>query len=270
MVPGVYDCVSAMTAAAAGFRAVAVSGYCVEASLLGRPDLGFTGLSDMEQVARRIANSVHTPVICDADTGYGDGRHVWDTTRRLEAAGAQGIHIEDQTDPKRCGGMAGRQVIHAEEMVLKVQSAVGARRTDDLLVIARSDAKESGGLHEVVRRLNRYADAGADIAFAAEPYTLEELRVLGQEVAAPLAICAGVPGWPDSSENKETYAELGVRMVLYPFLSLYPAFTAMRRAYADLAAHGAVSPQVAQAEMVSFNEFNEFIGLSQWESRAQP
>lgn len=99
-------CVSEL-AEQAGFRAVAISGYCVEATLLGRPGLGFTGLTDVEGVARRMVHAVQVPVICDADTGYGDERHVWETVRRLEHAGVQGLHLEDQVAPKRCGGLAG-------------------------------------------------------------------------------------------------------------------------------------------------------------------
>ncbi|MQA76703.1 MAG: carboxyvinyl-carboxyphosphonate phosphorylmutase, partial [Solirubrobacterales bacterium] len=204
LVPGVYDCISALVAQQAGFGAVAISGYAVEASLLGRPDLGFTGLTDIEGVTRRIAAAVQVPVICDADTGYGDAKHVGETVRRLEAAGAAALHIEDQADPKRCGGMSGREVVGVEAMTAKIRAAVDARCTEDFLVIGRTDALESRGLQAAAERLNRYAEAGADVVFAGESYTPAQLRALTSRVEAPLAICAGIPGWSASFETQET------------------------------------------------------------------
>lgn len=266
LVPGVYDCVSAKLAEAAGFGAVAISGYCVEAALLGQPDLGFTNLTDVALVADRITGSVSIPVICDADTGYGGPNQVWDTVRRLEKAGVQGLHIEDQATPKRCGGMAGRGVVPVEEMVAKVEAAVDARRDGDLVVLARTDARESLGVDEVIRRLNAYLRAGADVAMLAEEYPPEEIRRVAAGVDGPLAICAGVPGWSASFEARETYEAWGVLLALYPFSSLYPAVKAMRDFYGRMAAEGGVSPDAAEA-LVDFSWFGQFIGADAWLER---
>ncbi len=268
-VPGVYDCLSALLAHKAGFRAVAISGYAVEASLLGRPDLGFTGLTDVEGVARRVAAAVPVPVVCDADTGYGDAKHVHETVRRIEAAGAAAVHIEDQVDPKRCGGMTGRDVIGAEDMAAKIAAAVDARAHDDFVVIGRTDCLESEGLDAAVKRLNCYARAGADVVFAAEAYTPEQLRELTCRVDAPVAICAGIPGWPAAFESRETYESWGVRVVLYPFVGLYPAARAMQETYTALADRDGLSERDSRDRMIGFDAFNDLVDLTAWRDREQ-
>ena len=264
LVPGVYDCVSALIAQQAGFPAVAISGYAVEASLLGRPDLGFTGLTDVEGVTRRIANTVTVPVICDADTGYGDAKHVRETVRRLEAAGAAGLHVEDQVDPKRCGGMNGREVVDIDLMTAKIRSAVDARSSDDFIVIGRTDALDSQGLDAAVERLNHYAEAGADVVFAGESYTPEQIRALTAGVDAPVAICAGIPGWPASFETQQTYESWGLRMVLYPFAAIYPAARAMQETYTELAERRGLSEATARNRMMEFDAFNALVDLPTW------
>lgn len=267
LIPGVYDCVSAMMAERAGFRAVAISGYAVSASLYGLPDLGFIHLHDMVQVAQRIVNAVSVPVICDADTGYGGPNQVWQTVRMLESAGVQGILFEDQIHPKKCGGMAGRGVVSLDEMLEKITAARDARRQPDTVLIARTDAKETLGLDEVIRRLNRYLGAGADLAFAAEPYTPEEVQHLAREVQGPVAICGGVPGWSGSMETRSTYISWNIKAVLYPFTSLYPATKAMERMYQAMASTEGVTSAMTSEHMVDFDWYGEFLGLNQWRER---
>ncbi len=269
LVPGVYDCVSAKIAEASGFAAVAISGYCVEASLLGQPDLGFTSLTDVVLVADRISAAVSVPVICDADTGYGGVNNVWETIRRLEKAGVQGVHIEDQASPKRCGGFAGRTVISNEEMVAKIQAAADARRDPEFVLIARTDARESFGVDEVIRRLNAYLDAGADAAMLAEDYTPEEIQRVAAAVEGPLAICAGVPGWSASFELRESYETWGVALVLYPFSSLYPAVKAMQTFYDRMATDAGVTAEHATDALVDFAGFGQFIGVDAWLEREE-
>lgn len=266
LVPGVYDCLSALVAEQAKFPAVAISGYAVEASLLGRPDLGFTGLTDLEGVAQRVSAAVEVPVICDADTGYGDAKHVYETVRRLEAAGAAALHIEDQVDPKRCGGMSGREVVEVESMTAKIRAAADARAGEDFVVIGRTDALESEGLDAVVERLNRYADAGADVAFVGESYTAEQIRELTSRVEAPVAICAGIPGWPASFETQETYESWGLRLVLYPFAAIYPAARAIQEVFGDLAERGGLAESDVRDRMLGFDAFNALVDLPRWEA----
>jgi 2,3-dimethylmalate lyase len=265
--PGVYDCLSAMLAAEAGFPAISLSGYSMEASQFGLPDLGFMGLTDVETVARRVCASTRLPVICDADTGYGGPGNVWQTVRRLEAAGVAGLHIEDQADPKKCGGLPGRRVISVPNMTAKIRAACSARVDPDTVIIARSDAFASEGLDAVAVRLNAYLASGADLAFAAENYSLDEVRRLTRMVDGPLAICGGVPGWSGSHETVETYAEIGVRLVVYPFTSIFVAAQAMRDGYAEMARRGGFDREMARTRMFDFSAFSRFIGVDVWSAR---
>lgn len=267
LAPGVYDCLSARLAADAGFSAIAISGYGAEAALHGLPDLGFVGLAEIADLATRIAAAVDVPVICDADTGYGGPAQVWESVRRLERAGVEAIHIEDQANPKKCGGLPGRAVVPVEEMCAKVRAATGARRSPDFLIIARTDAKSAEGVAEAARRLNAYFAAGADLCFAAENYTLEELRELSGLVNGPLAICGGVPGWSGSFETGETYASMGIRLVIYPFSSLFVAARAMREVYRAMQTEGRITPEAADDAMCSFEWFSDFIGVDRWTER---
>ncbi len=267
LAPGVYDCLSAMLAAEAGFSAISLSGYSMEAAQFGLPDLGFMGLTDVEAVARRVCASTSLPVICDADTGYGGPNNVWQTVRRLEAAGVAGLHIEDQADPKKCGGLPGRRVVPVAEMAAKIRAACAARANPDTVVIARSDAFASEGLEAVASRLNTYLANGADLAFAAENYSLDEIRFLARSVEGPLAICGGVPGWSGSHETAAAYAGIGVRLVIYPFTSLFVAARAMREGYAEMARRGGFDREMAGARMVGFDDFSRFIGVDAWNDR---
>ncbi|MFC4353289.1 oxaloacetate decarboxylase [Fodinicurvata halophila] len=269
LAPGVYDCVSARIAESTGFEAVSISGYGVEASQFGLPDLGFTGLFDMVEIAGRITQAVDVPVICDADTGYGGPAQVWETARRLESQGVQAIHIEDQGSPKRCGGLPGRKVIAAEEMAAKVRAACQARRNSDFLIIARTDAKDSEGLDAAAARLNHYFAAGADLGFAAENYSFEELQQLSGMVDGPLAICGGVPGWSGSFETSDTYRQLGIALVIYPFTSLFVAAKAMQDFYRAMKDADRVTKEATEQSMTPFEWFGEFIGVERARQREE-
>lgn len=161
--PGIYDPLSARVAEHAGFEALAISGFGVEAALLGRPDIGLLTLSELVDQARRIAGAVGVPVTCDGETGFGGVHNVARLVRGLEDAGVAGVQIEDQRSPKRCPGLEGRSVVSVEEQLARLGAALAARRDPDFLVIARSDA-DLLGFDELVLRCNRYLAAGADVA----------------------------------------------------------------------------------------------------------
>jgi 2-methylisocitrate lyase-like PEP mutase family enzyme len=173
--PFVFDCLQAKLAAAAGFDAVYMTGFGTAAAR-GYPDLGLLTMSEMTANARAISNSVKVPVICDADTGYGNPLNVWRTVREYEDAGAAALHIEDQVFPKRCGFLAGKQVIKLEEMVPKVRAACDARRDRNLVIIARTDALQPHGWDDVVLRARAYRAAGADLIFVDGIKTLDDLK----------------------------------------------------------------------------------------------
>src|SRR5919197_4810872 len=171
--PGAYDALSARLAEQAGFGAVYMTGFGASASLLGRPDVGLLSFGEMADHARRIVQAVGVPVIADADDGYGNPLNVRRTVHEYEAAGVAALHIEDQVAPKRCGHLAGKQVIPAGEMVEKVRAAVEARSS--LLVIARTDARAVEGLEAALERARRYREAGADVLFVEAPQGEEEI-----------------------------------------------------------------------------------------------
>jgi len=265
--PGVYDALSAKLAEAAGFKAIEISGYSVEASLFGLPDLGFAGLSDVADVAERIAGAVSIPIICDADTGYGGTANVYQTVKRLERAGVSAIHIEDQAEPKKCGGLPGRKVIPTAAMCDKVKAALDARSSSEFLIIARTDAKGPNGLGDAIDRLNAYADIGADAVFAAERYEREELVRLGREVKGPIAICGGIPGWPGSFASAEEFKSMNIRLVMFALASLYLATRAMQDVYGRMAREQNLTPEVADKTMCSFDDFARIVDVARWSGR---
>src|SRR6266851_1747512 len=173
--PFVYDCLQAKIAERAGFNAVYMTGFGTAAAR-GFPDLGLLTMPEMVQNVRAIAHAVKLPVICDADTGYGNPVNVWRTVREYEEAGAAALHIEDQVFPKKCGFLAGKQVIAMEEMVPKLRAACDARRDQNFVIIARTDALAVNGWDDVARRARKYRAAGADLIFVDGIRTLDDLK----------------------------------------------------------------------------------------------
>jgi methylisocitrate lyase len=161
--PGIYDALSARIAEHAGFEAVAISGFGVEAALLGRPDVGLLTLDELTGQARRIAGAVEVPITCDGETGFGGVHNIARLVREMEACGIAAIQIEDQDSPKRCPVLDGRTVVSLDAQLVRLKAALAARRDPDFLIIARSDA-DVISLDELVRRCNRYLQAGADMA----------------------------------------------------------------------------------------------------------
>ena len=164
--PGIYDAYGALFVEQAGFEAAYMTGNGVSASLLGRPDVGLVDLTLFAAHAHRAAACVDIPLICDADTGYGNAVNVQHTVREFEAAGVAAIHLEDQVLPKRCGHLPGsRPVVELSEHVGKIEAAIAARRDPDFIIIARTDAAAGHGLDEAIRRGKAYREAGADVVF---------------------------------------------------------------------------------------------------------
>jgi 2,3-dimethylmalate lyase len=173
--PFVYDCLHAKIAQREGFKAIYMTGFGTAAAR-GFPDLGLLTMNEMIENVRALARSVDIPVICDADTGYGEAINVQRTIREYEDAGAAALHIEDQVWPKRCGFLEGKQVIPLENMTAKLRAALDARRDPNLVIIARTDALAPLGWEEVTRRARAYRAAGADLIFVDGLKTLEDLK----------------------------------------------------------------------------------------------
>jgi 2-methylisocitrate lyase-like PEP mutase family enzyme len=173
--PFIFDAFQARIAQATGFHAVYMTGFGTAAAR-GFPDVGLLTMAEMVENVRYIANAVEIPLICDADTGYGNPVNVYRTVREYETAGAAALHIEDQVWPKRCGFLAGKQVIPMEEMVPKVRAACDARRDQNFVIIARTDALAVNGWDDVIRRARAYREAGADLIFVDGIRTLDDMK----------------------------------------------------------------------------------------------
>lgn len=189
--PGVFDGYSARLVEAAGYRTAATSGAAVSNSLLGVPDIGVMGLNENVTHCRNLARSISIPLTADADTGYGNPVNVWHTVRLFEEAGVAGINIEDQVSPKRCGHMPGKQVVEDAEMVRKIEAACMARRDDDFVIIARTDALAIEGIEGAARRARLYAQAGADLIFPDAVRTEEEIARIVDAAGIPVTINMG-------------------------------------------------------------------------------
>lgn len=264
--PGIYDAYGARLVERAGYEAVYMTGNGVSASLLGRPDVGLVDLTLFAQHAHRAAACVDIPLICDADTGYGNAVNVKRTVEEFEAAGVAAIHIEDQVAPKRCGHLPGaRPVIELGEAVGKIEAAVAARRDPDFTIIARTDAAGAHGLDEAIKRGQAFRSAGADVIFVelkTGATILDDLKRVTASVAAPCLVNidgGGVLGDLTASEIER----LGFRIAIFPGLARSVAGFAIREALAALKRDGNV--KALRGRMLSLQEYNAVIGLAEVE-----
>src|SRR5918994_3558753 len=186
IMPGVYDALSAKIAARAGFEVMFITGYSLSATLLGEPDFGLLTQSEVVGAAQRICPIVNTPVIVDADTGYGNAINVIRTVEELLRAGAAGLFLEDQVWPKRCGHMKGKQVIPLGEQLKKLRAAVEAKAGQDFFIVARTDSRQALGLPEAIKRGLAFKEAGADAIFIEAPESTEEMAEISRRVPGPL------------------------------------------------------------------------------------
>jgi len=261
VMPGVYDALSARIAEHIGFDAIFQTGYGSAAALLGMPDFGFLNAGETVDNARRIIRAVEVPVIVDADTGYGNPLSVWRLVRDLENLGAAGIFLEDQVWPKRCGHMQGKSIISTDDYLLKLKAALEARKSEDFIIVARTDARACEGLNEAIDRGRRYFKAGANAVFIEAPTSIKELSKVADEVAAPLVanmIEEGVTPTLNASE----LLNMGYRIALFPLSALYAATFAIKNVLTELKQSGAT--ERSRNLMVTFREFNSFVDLKRY------
>jgi len=249
MAPGAANALTARIIEESGFECVYVTGAGIANTYLGRPDIGLVTLSELTAHVAAIRDAVALPLIVDADTGFGNPIGVYRTVRELGRAGADAIQLEDQVSPKKCGHFEGKQVVPLAEMVQKVHAAVDARDDDDLLIIARTDARAVHGFEDAVQRGNAYAEAGADVVFVEAPQTVDELKRLPTLVPAPQVV--------NLVEGGKTpllpLSELGdFRIALYANAALQAAAKGMLRALGTLRATGSLT-EVAD-DLVGWDE----------------
>jgi 2-methylisocitrate lyase-like PEP mutase family enzyme len=255
--PGVYDMISARIADSQGFGALYMTGYGVSASL-GLPDAGLASYTEMAGRVAQICQGTATPVICDADTGFGGLLNLERTVKGYEAAGAAAIQIEDQVFPKRCGHTPGRRVIPAEDMARKIEVAVASRSSPDFLIVARTDARTRLGLDEALRRGEAYAEAGADVLFIESPESEEEMVRIGRHFdVPPMANMADGGRTPILSRAR--LEALGYRIAIFPVTGLLAAAKALERVYGVLKEHG--SSDTLQGDLYPFDRFCRLIGF---------
>jgi 2,3-dimethylmalate lyase len=255
---GAHDVFTALLVEKMGFETVFIGGFGTSASLLGLPDLNFLTLSEMADAVRRMADRVAIPVIADGDTGHGDLHNVQRTVRAFERAGAQGILLEDQVMPKRCGHFAEKQVIPAEEMVLKIRAAADARKSDDFIIFARTDARQMNGIEDAIDRVNRCCEAGADIAFIEAPQTLAELEMIPKRVPHPVFVNV-LSGGVTPILSVDELEKLGYKIMVCPVESLAVTARAVLTLGEALLSKGRLD-DVAQ-EAMTFDQLKELLGV---------
>jgi methylisocitrate lyase len=224
IMPAAYDPISAKLIERAGFKAVQCTGLGIAASLLGRPDVSIISMGEMVDRTYHIAHAVDLPVMGDGDTGFGNAVNVYYTVQEFERAGAAGVNIEDQVMPKRCGHLAGKEVIPMEEMVLKIKAAREALVDKDFVINARTDTLATHGLDEAVRRGNAYLEAGATMVFVDGVGTREQIRALVAGIKGPVGINMVEGG---KTPRDLTFSELQAMGVARVSLSLTTFFAAI-------------------------------------------
>jgi 2-methylisocitrate lyase-like PEP mutase family enzyme len=264
--PGVYDGYSARLIERAGFRAASISGAGVSESRMGWADRGVMTFEENLNNARRLADCTDLLLRADADTGYGNAMTVHFVVRAFEKAGMAALMIEDQVWPKRCGHMAGKACIPAEEMVQKVKAAVDARRDGDFVIIARTDAAGPHGVDEAIRRLNLYAGAGADVLYADALLSKADIARVAKGVSGPLMVNMGLGLRPRRTTPLISPGELqdiGVAAVSYPRLLSTAALRGMMNALevfkTEVIGNNSI---VERADLqVGFEELNDLMGM---------
>lgn len=270
--PGIYDGYGARLVENAGFPACYMTGNGVSASLLGLPDVGLVDLTMISDHARRVAASINIPLICDADTGYGNVVNIRRTIAEFEAAGVAAIHIEDQISPKRCAQMPGdRTVLEFNQAVAKIAAASAARSDSDFVLIARTDCVGAMGLDEAVRRTRAFAEQGADVVFVElkpNPAILDQIRFLKDKVQVPMVVNMDA-GASLRGLHADQLKAAGIDLAIYPALARGVFGHAMTQALNFLHTHGNVSG-FAEKNMFNSSQYNDALAINKiedWETR---
>ncbi|MEL0218557.1 MAG: isocitrate lyase/PEP mutase family protein [Gammaproteobacteria bacterium] len=236
--PGVFDPLSARVAEQSGANALYMTGYGVSASLLGKPDAGLVSYREMVDRVRAICEVTTVPLIADGDTGFGGLANVRQAVRGYENAGASAIQIEDQEYPKRCGHTRNRKVISTEDMVRKIELACETRQSNAFLIVARTDARTEHGLDEALSRAEAYRSAGADVLFVESPESLDEMRMINEQLSGTPTLANMVGGGKTPMLADAELHALGYDIAIHPVYLLGAAVTAMREALRTLQATG--------------------------------
>jgi 2-methylisocitrate lyase-like PEP mutase family enzyme len=260
VLPVAHDGLSARLVKRAGFTAYSVGGFALVGARFGVPDIGLVGLGEMAQGIREIMAACDLPVLVDCDDGYGDVKNVTRTIRTYEQMGVSAIFMEDQVAPKRCGHMAGKDVVPAEIMESKIRAAAAARDSKEFFLVARTDARAMHGLDEALRRGERYLKAGADGLFIEAPQTVEELRIVGERFRGVPQLANMVEGGRTPLLPVKQLHAMGFAMVVYPCSLIFRVARTIERALADIQ-DGIAMPA---GEGLDFDDFKDRVGFADW------
>ena len=237
VVPGAANALAARVIHALGYEAIYLSGAGLTNTFYAMPDLGFINLTDLASHTQAISQAVPLPLIVDADTGFGNALNTFHTVKVLEVAGAHAIQLEDQINPKKCGHFNDKGVISKSDMVGKIKAAVDARRHQDFLIIARTDARAVEGFESAIERALAYEEAGADVLFVEAPESVEEIKAIPQRLSSPQIINMVIGGKTPNMHAKE-FSDMGFGMVLYANAALQGAVKGMQLALGELKTSG--------------------------------
>jgi 2-methylisocitrate lyase-like PEP mutase family enzyme len=267
VVPGGGTPLEALAAEKAGFSAFYLSGYAVAAWRHGLPDIGLLGARDTAEALTAVTRVSSLPVICDADTGYGNEASVHSTVRLLEAAGASAIQFEDQTWPKKCGHMANKSVVDADEAVRKVAAAVEAKSNPDTTIIARTDSLAPVSIDEALRRAKMFRDVGADVLFIDAPQSMEHLERIGKELAGSTLMANMSESGLTPALSATEFANLGFGLVVFPTSALRLAMQSVTQLFSSLKSSG--DARDAESQIILLDELNELVDLDYYNSIGQ-
>lgn len=264
MIPGAFNALTAKLAERLGYAAVYLSGGALSAGWAAVPDIGLLTLTDFAEQAAVLARATTLPVLCDADTGFGEPINVEHTVRLFEQAGAAGLHLEDQVLPKRCGHLSGKMLVDQDRMVAKIRAALSARRDPDFVIVARTDARSVEGFDAVVARSRAYLDAGADMVFPEALESAEEFARFAEAVEAPklanMTEFGRSPLLPFAD-----LAGMGYRAVLYPLTAFRAAMHAAEQTLTTLREQGTQQPLLDR--MQTRDRLYDLLGYTDWEAR---
>lgn len=256
--PGAYDALSARIIEACGFEMIEATGAGISC-VLGYPDVGLSTMTEVLWQLEHMAAVTNIPIVADADTGYGNAVNVYRTVQEFERAGVAGLHIEDQVFPKKCGLLAGKEMVSINEMAGKIKAAVDARRDDDFVVIARTDARDTGGLSDVVDRGNAFREAGADMVFVYGAHSVEELATIARQIHAPLMthVSRGAKFEKITAHDLEA---LGYRIVIFALTPLEVAAKSLESFLEELLRSG--TDEAYKTKMLDYSELYELVRFS--------
>ncbi|MDR0851104.1 MAG: isocitrate lyase/phosphoenolpyruvate mutase family protein [Clostridiales Family XIII bacterium] len=266
--PGAYDGISGVVIEQAGFEVAYLAGAGVSASAIAEPDIGLASVSEVAHVASVVASKLNIPLICDADTGYGNPLNVIRTVHTLEHAGVAAVQIEDQIMPKRCGHLAGKVTVSTEEFSRKLEAAVNEKNNKDTLIIARTDSRATDGFEAAIERSKRYIDTGIDVLFFEAPQTIDEVEKVGKLFGSQIALISNqVYGGRTPSITVKELEQMGYKIVIFPSTLSYGA-SVMLRTLVDTLKEKGTDKEIIPGGNNAMDLFPT-MGLARWQELEQ-